>query len=255
MKKRELLWGVAQLAALLFWILIWFLVSEKVDLPFILPSPIQVLRRLWELLFSGQFYITVWTSLIRIFSGFLAGVILGFVLGFLAFHSRILNALIFPVMTIIKATPVASFILVVILWIQRDSVPGFISLLMVLPIIWQNTLLGFQKRDGRLGEMAKAFQFGKWKTLWRIDLPQVFPFVLSAAKTGMGLAWKAGVAAEVLALPNVSIGEMIYNAKLYLETVDLYAWTLSIIILSILLEKLFFFLLEGKKGGHRAENK
>lgn len=247
--KRYLLKGAATVAALLFWILLWHLVSTKIDLSLVLPAPLEVLKRLGELACTADFYQTMGTSLLRVSSGYLAGVIAGVFLGFLAFYVSLFRALISPVMGVIRATPVASFILVVLLWIHRDGIPGFISFLMVLPIVWQNTLLGFERRDGRLSEMAKVFRFGRLKTLIRVDLPQVLPFVFSSARAGMGLAWKAGVAAEVLALPKASIGLMIYNSKMYLETVDLYAWTLAIILISVALEKLVFFLFSRKKGG------
>ncbi len=230
-------------AALLFWILVWFFVSWKIDTDFILPSPASVFPRLFELACTAMFYRILFASFIRIILGFLLGTVLGFLMGFLTHFIQPAKVLFSPLMSIIRATPVASFILVVIFWIERDSVPSFISVLMVLPIVWQNTVLGFERRDKGLGEVAKVYRFGRWKTLWRVDLPQVVPFVFSAGKTALGLAWKAGVAAEVLALPKTSVGMMIYNSKLYLETVDLYAWTGAIIIFSVLLEKLLTVLL------------
>lgn len=237
--KAKLKKAAITVAALLFWIFVWYLASEKIDSIFILPSPALVFPRLFALACTGTFYQVLFVSFLRITMGFFMGMTLGFVLGFLTHYIRPAKALLSPLMSIIRATPVASVILVVIFWIEREGVPSFISILMVLPIVWQNTVLGLEKKDRNLEEVAKVFQFGKWKTFFRLDLPQVVPFVFSAGKTALGLAWKAGVAAEVLALPKVSIGMMIYHAKLYLETIDLYAWTIAIIIFSLILEKLF----------------
>jgi len=225
--------------SLLFWFALWYVVAEKVFLSFLLPNPLEVLKRLLEFIGTQAFYEILGASLVRVGLGYAAGILCGILLGSLAFRFGFLHTLFAPLMAIIRATPVASFILVVILWIDREGVPSFISFLMVFPIVWQNTLLGWEKRDRQLGEMATVFSLSAPKTLLRIDLPQILPYVFASAKTGMGLAWKAGVAAEVLALPKVSVGQMIYNAKLYLETVDLYAWTLAIILISVLLEKLF----------------
>ena len=237
-------------AALLFWILIWYFIAGKVDLPLVLPSPVAVFPKLISLLKTAEFYPTLFGSFLRILLGFLSGMLLGFILGFGAYFISPIQALISPLMAIIRATPVASFILVVLFWMEKDSVPAFISLLMVLPIVWQNTLLGLEKRDPALSEMAKVFKLGKIKTFFRIDLPQVFGFVISAGKTGLGLAWKAGVAAEVLALPKESIGYMIYNAKMYLEMEELYAWTIVIILFSVIFEKLFFFLMKERRPSY-----
>ena len=87
------------------------------------------------------------------------------------------------------------------------------------------------------------FRFGPWKTAWRIYVPSILPYFMAGCTTGLGLAWKAGVAAEVLAMPRNSIGLQLYNAKVYLETSDLFAWTLVIILLSMLLEKLLVALM------------
>lgn len=245
---RKKLFGAAiTVAALLFWIGLWQLLAQKASLSLILPTPLQVARRLWELAGEKTYYVTLGRSFLRVFAGFGAGLILGFFLGAVSHFLRPVRALASPLMAILRATPVASFILVVLFWLETDHVPSFICLVMVLPIVWQNTLLGFESRSKELAEMAKIFHLSPIKTFLRIDLMQVASYVVSAGKVALGLAWKAGVAAEVLALPKVSVGYMIYNAKMYLETVDLYAWTVSIILFSILLEKLFVWILFGRR--------
>ncbi len=248
MKRKTFQTAAISLVAVVFWIGVWALIAEVMDLPFVLPSPWSVFSRLWELAQTADFYRALFSSLRRILIGFAGGMLLGAILGFLTYRLCLVRALISPLMGVIRATPVASFILVVLFWLENEQVPAFISLLMVLPIAWQNTVLGLERRDPQLAEMAKVFRFGKWKTFTKVDLPQVISFLISAGKTTLGLAWKAGVAAEVLALTKTSVGVMIYQAKMYLETVDLYAWTLAIILFSVLLEKLFFALLRERKG-------
>lgn len=248
-EMKQLLKRVATaVAALLFWGLIWWFASAKAGSEFILPSPARVFSRLIQLGGTLDFYRILGLSFLRIFYGFFAGILFGFLLGTLCHYIRPFRALISPLMAVIRATPVASFILVVLFWMSTDRVPSFISLLMVLPIIWQNTILGYEKKDPLLEEMAKVFRISPVKTFLKIDLPQVLSFTLSAGQTALGLAWKAGVAAEVLALTKSSVGLMIYNAKLYLETIDLYAWTCAIILFSVILEKLFSILFFGRRN-------
>ena len=237
--KRILKRAAITVAALLFWILVWFFLAKKVGNEWILPSPVAVFTRLFSLAGTLDFYRVLGLSFLRVCSGFLAGILLGFLLGTVSHYVKGLHPLISPLMAVIRATPVASFILLVLFWMTTDRVPTFISLLMVLPIVWQNTLLGYEKKDALLDEMAKSFRISPLRTFLKIDLPQVLSYTLSAGKTALGLAWKAGVAADVLALTKNSVGLMIYNAKLYIETIDLYAWTCAIILFSIALEKLF----------------
>ena len=241
MKKNNFIRPTLTALSLLFWLGLWHITAVNIDLDFILPTPWIVFCRLGEMALTYDFYRILFFSFVRIMTGFFGGMILGFLLGTFSHFFFPVRALFQPLIGILKATPVASFILVVILWLKREEVPCFIALIMVLPIVWQNTLLGFASRDKQISEMGKVFGFGKMKTFWHIDLPQVLPSLFAAARTGLGLAWKAGVAAEVLALPKISVGEMIHNAKSYLETPDLYAWTIAIIIFSVGIEKLMLF--------------
>ena len=153
-----------------------------------------------------------------------------------------------------RATPVASFILLVYLWVERGRVPGLISALMVLPVVWGNVTRGIAETDPQLLELARAYGFGRGRTLRRIYIPSVLPYFASGCRTALGLAWKAGVAAEVLCQPQNAIGTQIYNTKYYLETPSLFAWTLVVIALSFLLEWAVGGLLrraEGPEGGRR----
>ncbi len=252
--KKHLKGAAITIAALLFWILVWHFGAKKLNIPFVLPSPASVFERLFEMTGTVSFYEILFSSFLRVITGFFAGLIFGFFLGQLSYFISPVKALISPLMAIIRATPVASFILVVLFWMGKEEVPAFISFLMVLPIVWQNTVLGLKTRDPALIEMAKVYKLPPSVRFFKIDLPHVMAFVVSAGKTGLGLAWKAGVAAEVLALPKVSVGYMIYNAKMYLEQVDLYAWTIAIILFSVILEKLFLSALQ-KRRGRNADSK
>ena len=234
--------AAAVAVALLFWGAVWHLLALRTDLELILPRPAAVLKRLWELAGTADFYRTLGVSFLRIGTGYLAGVSGGAVLALGAWKIKPLRILLEPLMTVVRATPVASFIIVVILWLPRGIVPGFIAALLVLPVVWRNVLLGLDGLDREWDEMARSFNVRGWKKFSRVEIPQVLPALAAAAETGLGLAWKAGVAAEVLALPKASIGKMIYDAKLYLETPDLYAWTLAIILVSLILEALFSLL-------------
>ena len=178
------------------------------------------------------------TSLCRVVLGMLWGTILGVILACLACLSRWLNAILAPAIQVIRATPVASFILLVFLWTDRDQVPVIISALMVLPVVWGNVVRGIRECDPKLLEFARAYRFSRAKTARLVLLPAVRPYFLSAVTTSMGLAWKSGVAAEALVLPKLAIGTQIYNTKFYFETADLFAWTVAVILLSLTLEKL-----------------
>ena len=159
-----------------------------------------------------------------------------------------MEVLMEPLIMVIKATPVASFIILCLIWIPSRNLSVFISFLMVFPVVYTNILEGIRQTDKQLLEMADSFGAGVGKKLQFIYLSQVMPYAVTACKLGLGLCWKAGIAAEVIGIPAGSIGEKLYKAKVYLETPDLFAWTIVIIAVSVGFEKIFMFVLRRSMG-------
>jgi NitT/TauT family transport system permease protein len=164
---------------------------------------------------------------------------LGIFLAVLAYWSKTVEILIAPVIAVVKSTPVASFIILCLIWIPSRNLSVFISFLMVLPVIYTNILEGIRQTDSKILEMAKVFQVNPGRKIRYIYVSQVLPYFLSACRLSLGMCWKAGVAAEVIGVPSGSIGEKLYNAKIYLNTPDLFAWTIVIIVISFVFEKCF----------------
>jgi NitT/TauT family transport system permease protein len=145
-------------------------------------------------------------------------------------------------MVTIKSIPVASFVVIALIWLSSQNLSSLISFLMVLPIIYTNVLEGIRSVDKKMLEMADVFQMTTRKRMRFIWLPSLKPFLLSAMKISLGLAWKSGVAAELIGIPEGSVGEELYYSKLYLDTESLFAWTVVIVVVSVLFEKLFLLL-------------
>ena len=234
------------LPAILFWTAVWYLASALMGNPLLLPTPFQVLRRLGELMVTAQFWLTTGVSIGRILLGVVSGIVLGVLLAVLTRVSRILEALIAPAMTAMQAVPVASFAILVLIWLDRDYVPVLICAMMVLPVVCSSVSTGIQVTDSQLLELAKVYRLPRLRILRRIYVPSVMPFFRTACSSALGLGWKAGIAAEVLTVPRSSMGRMISESKLYLLTEDLFAWTLAVVILSLLLQKLMLYLLAGR---------
>ena len=230
---RKILKAVIPLA---FWLGVWQLAAFFVGESLLLPSPAATLHRFFQLVGTPRFWQIVTLSLLRIFGGFLAGAGLGAVLGGLTTASRWADALLSPAIRVMRAIPVASFILLLQLWVFKNGIPGLCAALMVLPVVWQNVSRGLRETDPLLLEAARAYRFGPWKRVGLVYLPSALPYFASACASGLGLAWKAGVAAEVLCRPSLAIGEEIFSSKFYFETPSLFAWTAVVIFLSLLLE-------------------
>lgn len=236
--KNTRLSPALRLGAVAIWLLLWQLASMAVGLPLLLPSPLAVLLQLGQLCTGADFWLTVASSLLRILLGFLLGVLFGTALAGLCWRFRLIDALARPLLGVLKSTPVASFIILALVWVKTTWLATVISFIMVLPLIYANVREGIDSADRQLLEMAQVFRLSRRKTFRYCYLPAILPFFLSAISSALGFAWKSGIAAEVLGRPARAIGSQIYDSKIYLETPDLFAWTLVVILLSVLLERL-----------------
>ncbi len=233
--------------AVAFWLGVWYIACELVGMELLVPSPLAVAGAFSELLREKEFYISCLSSLYKVLSGWLAGIIAGTVLGIFTHISGLLKSLFQPLLHIIKATPVASFIVLALVLMATDSVPVFTCALITVPVVWANVTEGLSSPDKKLLEMAECFNMSRKNRIRDIYIPAVLPYFSAAARTAMGLSWKAGIAAEVICSPKNTIGAGISDAKVYLETPSLFAWTITVIILSVILEKILARLLKGRR--------
>ena len=212
MNYKEVLKKVgAALLALTFWEIAALLIHQRI----LLVTPVAVARRLCTIWQVEGFARAIWFSFYHIAGGFLLGLILGCLLAYLAAKHPVVETLLWPWMATIKSVPVASFVVICLIWLSARNLSVFISFLIVIPIIYQNVLEGLRAENREMQEVATVFQ-----------LPT-------------GMAWKAGIAAEIIGVPNGSIGKMLYTAKIYLDTDDLLAWTVIIVVISVVAEKVF----------------
>ena len=211
---------------------------------FLVATPTSAFGRLLSLLVKADFWLRVWFSFARIAAGFFAALAVGSLLAVAAGRFPLLETLFWPYITVIKATPVASFIILCLIWMGSANLSATISFFMVLPIVYSNVLQGIRSTDAQLLEMAEVFRVGWGRRMIYIYLPQLKPYLISACSVALGMTWKSGIAAEVIGIPRGSIGEMLYEAKVYLNAPDLFAWTAVIILISAAFEKAFMALLK-----------
>ena len=233
-----------RLLAVAFWLAVWQAAAMAIGQEVFLVSPVQALRTLVQLLPRADFWQRVGFSSGRI----LLGAVVSVVLAVCAARWSAADALLAPVMQLVKATPVASFIILALVWVRGSALSVLISFLMVLPVLYGAVRTGIAGADVQLLEMAAVFRLPAGRRLRAIWLPAVLPAFRQGCSTALGICWKSGVAAEVIGLPNGSIGDALYRAKITLSTGELFAWTFVIILLSAGFEKLFLLALDKAVG-------
>lgn len=235
--------AVLYLLSILLWMVLWQIAAVKLSKELFLPTPIKVFSVLLkDMIPSKEFWFSIKTSLFNIGTGFLAGTALGIFLAVLSSISEAIKIFLWFPMKIIKSIPVASFTILTLLWLPSKRLSIFIPFLMVLPVLYINTLTGISQADKKVLEMARVFHVPLIKKIIFIYIPYVMPYILSSCSIAVGMAWKSGIAAEIIGLAKNSIGNQLYQSKIYLMIPELFAWTITIVILSISCEQFIKFI-------------
>lgn len=237
-----------KLLAVIFALCLWQLAAMTIDSKILLVSPVEVAVRLTTIWQTEDFWTSIWFSFYHIAGGFFLALFLGIVLAALAGRFRRIETLLWPFLVTIKTVPVASFVVICLIWLSAEKLSVFISFLIVLPVVYSNVLEGIKSEDKLMLEVGTVFRMPLLRRLLYIHLPQLKPFIMSACATALGMAWKAGVAAEIIGTPDGSIGKQLFYSKIYLDTDDLLCWTVIIVIVSVLFEKLFMLGLKSLYG-------
>lgn len=218
------------------WFALWQYEARKLGNPVLLPYPRDVWKALGELLRSAEFTAILFGSLKHIATGFAMALVCGCVLAVICRFSDFAEMLLLPPMKLVKTVPVVSFIILLLLWVDPARISIVISFLIVLPVVYANVSRGIRETSPELLEMARVFHIPFLRRLRYLYMPNTVPYATAAVSTGLSLCWKAGIAAEIIGLSKDSIGRQLYDAKLYLDTANLFAWTVVVILVSVLME-------------------
>lgn len=245
MARNSRFWSspAARLLSALLALALWQAAAWAVGNRLLLAGPVQTLTALCSLVQQAAFWKAVGFTFSRVALGFLTGFLAALLLAVLAARFPAAEVLLRPYMAAVKAVPVASFIVIALLWLSGRRLSIFISFLMVLPVLYTAFLQGIRSADEKLLEMAQVFRMGRWNRLRGIYIPALRPYCRSACRACLGMCWKAGVAAEVIGVCTGSLGGMLYDAKVYLELDSLFALTLAIVLASVLFERGFLHVL------------
>ena len=242
--------GVKNALAVLFWLAVWqvgaMLANRTLLLP--LPTPVSTVQALGQLMGQGRFYLTVGASLLRIAVGFVLALLAGALSALLCARSRVFAALTAPLLQLIRAIPVASFTILLFLWVRRSMLPSCVVFLTVYPLVWAHVESGIRTLDGSLREMAAVFGMRGSEIFRRITLPGLRPCFTAASAAGLGFAWKSGVAAEVICRSEMSLGSLLWAGKNAVDYDEVFALTLVIVLCSAALQALAKGLTKGDGG-------
>lgn len=230
--------------ATVFWAAVWYIAALVLGNELFLPYPHTVLKALGALLCEKNYWISILNTVLTVVTGCLLGCLAGAVLSILSALSKLMETVISPLIAVFRATPVASFIILVYVIVRLNQLPVrtvslLIVMIMVIPIMYNNLRTGISVMDRELAEVSIVYRFSFGKKLLVLWLPQIKPYLLSSLTNALGFAWKAGVAAEVICNLKDTVGKHLADSKSNLEMDKLFAWTFTVILFSMLFELVF----------------
>ena len=239
--KREKIF--LKLLPLFVYLLLWEIFSVCVGDSLLFPTPAAVGKRFLQLLSEGEFYIFSFNTCKKVMTGFFSALFMGSLSAFLAYKSRLFESFLkIPVM-LMKAVPVAAYIIMLFMLLPSSEIPAVISFIAVFPIVYSNLFDSLLKRDRNIYEMADVFEIKGLKRFFYISLPESYNSLRTAVRLGIGTAFKASVASEVITISSETIGESFYNAKIYFDMAGLLAWTAGLVLITLIFEKAFLIIL------------
>ena len=240
MNKNKIHKITAVLLALLFWQIVAMILNRS----FLLSSPVEVVKALFELGGKNVFWMGLGKSIFKIFLGFLAGGGVGIFFAGLSYRFKLFEIYISPYIMVIRSVPVASFVIIILIWLGSEALSVLVCFFMVMPIFYANTLEGLKSVDVKMLQMAKIYELGQKAKFIYIYLPGLESFLISSSVASMGIAFKSGIAAEVIGRPKNTLGFFLFDSKIYLETSKVFAITLIVILCSAIFERLIIFIME-----------
>lgn len=246
--KKEITQKIRKTAIIFAWILVWEIFAKWIGNDILIAGPVDVAKALVKNLFEIEFLRAAGNSFIRISLGFLGAFLIGIFTASASWRFRILGEIFEPVVSLMKTVPVASIVILLLMWTTSKNLSIAISFMVTFPAIYFQTIEGLSSVDTKLLEMAQVYEISPWKKIWYLYRPAVLPYLAGSCRAAVGMGWKSGIAAEVIGVPDHTIGERLYMAKIYLETADLFAWTIVVLILSMIFEKIIFWILRRISG-------
>ncbi len=230
--------GIRKVIIIICWLIVWQILALLIHNSIFMVGPKDALMAWIANLQKPDFLKVVFVTFGKITLGSAMAFVLGSFLAILSYRWKLVGEILEPVFSLLKAIPVASFVVLLLIWWGSRYISVAICFLIVLPNVYVNVLQGFAQADVKLLEMAEVFHMPLWNKVFYIYRPALQPFVESCLKISLSMSWKSGIAAEVIGTPSDSIGEKLYMSKIYLNTADLFAWTATIILLSVAFEKI-----------------
>lgn len=238
------------LLSILILFTLWHIFYKLENHEVIIPSITSTIHEVINIITADNFINIIAATTIRAILGFILSLLIGCILGFIAGFKESLEFFMKPYLMIIKSTPIVAIMLIALIWIKSDGVPILVSFLLCYPIIYESVINGIKNTDKSIIEFGKVHKISNFTMIIDVYMPSVFSHIIANIFSTLALSFKTTVSSEIISIPKYGIGNSIYTAKVYLNTAEVFAWLIIIVLLStifdVIINAIKNILLKGK---------
>lgn len=214
---------------------VWWWGAARVP-SFVLPGPEKVARALVALWHSDTFGADVAATCRRVVTGFLLATVVGTGLGLALGASRLLARFFEPVLTVFNTVSSAIWAIFAIIWFGiSDATTVFVVFMTAMPLILTNVWEGTKTVDVQYVDLARSFRMSRLRILRSIYGPTILPHFFAGARLAFGFGWRVSLVAETIGSSS-GIGYRLRQAADLVQTDQVFAWTVLLVGLMLLLE-------------------
>lgn len=214
---------------------VWAAVAFFVQTP-LLPSPLAVLDTFWIALQAGELLHHLGVTLRRVIIAFVLAMALGALIGIWMGRSRLVNALLDPLLVLFLNLPALVTIILLYVWFGLVEAAAVLAVVInKVPNVAVTLREGARSLDSKLEKMAQVYGFSRWQRLVHVWLPQLFPYLMAATRGGLALIWKIVLVVELLGRSD-GIGFQLHMAFQVFDVASILAYSLAFIAVVQLIE-------------------
>lgn len=233
--RRTLSLIVQRLILLAIFVLLWLLAARNMP-AFVLPGPEKTFNALLMLWRNDTLLRDIGVTFSRVVSGFLLATVVGTLAGLALGASRRLAQFFEPLLAVFNTVSSAIWAIFAIIWFGiSNATTVFVVFMTSMPLILTNVWQGAQTVERQYVELARSFRMSRVQTLLKIYLPTILPYFFSGARLAFGFGWRVSLVAETLGASD-GIGYRLRQAGDLVQTDQVFAWTLLLVSLMLLLE-------------------
>ncbi|MDR3203333.1 MAG: ABC transporter permease subunit [Deltaproteobacteria bacterium] len=230
---------ISSLAPYLFCLVLWAVFLGFANLivgSALAPGPLVVLKKLWELIVSGQapmeMAVTVSRALLGAFLANLVGVLLALPVGRSLWALKLTS----PLVAGLQSCPPVVWVALVMVWAGTGSwTPVVTVFAATLPFVFSTIAQGVLGLDPRISALSRLYDVPALRYWFKFAIPAITPHWLSGLSSVLATGWKAAAVAEFLG-SGQGVGARLYWSYSQLKMEEFQAWALALIVLGLSLE-------------------